>query len=110
MNDFTAVLGPPLMNTIIVLNAAKAPTSDIELRKVIIHAVNKAKIVDEEMAGTAMVADSLFPKDAPYCDVDLTPRWDYDFEKAKMMNCPRIITDATEETKEEKTDTGLIIS
>ena len=26
--------------------------------------------------------------DAPYCDVDLTPRWDYDFEKAEFLNCP----------------------
>ena len=23
----------------------------------------------------------------PYCDVDLTPRWDYDFEKAVLLSC-----------------------
>lgn len=87
-NDFQVVNGPPLMNTIIVMNAAKAPTDDIQLRKVIMHAVDKASIVDSELAGSAIVADSLFPKDAPYCNLDLTPRWDYDIEKATLMNCP----------------------
>jgi ABC-type oligopeptide transport system substrate-binding subunit len=108
-NQFAVTHGPPLMNTIVVMNAAKAPTDNIQLRKVIMHAIDKASIVESELAGSSMVADSLFPKDAPYCNVDLTPRWDYDIEKAKLMNCPRIITDATEEAKEEKTDTGLII-
>jgi len=87
-NDFQVVMGPPLMNTIIVMNAAKAPTSDLALRKMIMHAVDKASILTRELAGSASVADSLFPKDAPYCDVDLTPRYDYDFEKAQYMNCP----------------------
>ena len=52
------------------------------------HAIDKASIVAKELAGSASVADSLFPKDAPYCEVDLTPRYDYDFEKAQYMNCP----------------------
>lgn len=87
-NTFETKFGPPLMNTIIVLNAAKAPTDDVEVRRTIIHAIDKAAIVDKQMAGIEQVADSLFPKDAPYCNVDLTPRWDYDFEKAKLINCP----------------------
>eukprot|EP00971_Amphidinium_carterae_P046943 924389-Amphidinium_carterae.1 len=58
------------------------------------HAVDKASIIDAEMPGMAQVADSLFPKDAPYCNVDLTPRWDYDLEKAQLMNCavPETVT------------------
>ena len=32
--------------------------------------------------------ENLFPKTAPNCDVDLTPHWDYDLEKAKFINCP----------------------
>merc|ERR1712054_377411 len=86
-NEFAVLHGPPLMNTIIVMNAAKAPTNDINLRKVIMHAIDKASIVDTEMAGSAMVVDSLFPKDAPYCNLDLTPCWDYDLEKAELLNC-----------------------
>merc|ERR1712045_646371 len=60
----------------------------------IMHAVNKAAIVDAELAGSSVVADSLFPKDAPYCNIDLTPRWDYDIEKAQLMNCPTVISDS----------------
>lgn len=79
--------GPPLLNQIVVINAAKAPTSDIEVRRLIMHSVDKGAIVAKELHGQAEVADSLFPKDAPYCNVDLTPRWDYDLEKAQLMNC-----------------------
>jgi len=88
-NRFEVSMGPPLMNTIVVMNAAKAPTDDLQLRKIIMHAVDKASIVEAELAGSAQVATSVFPKDAPYCNVDLTPRWDYDLEKAKLMNCPQ---------------------
>ena len=65
----------------IIMNANKAPTDDLTLRKVIMHAVNKAAIIDKELFGMAEPVDALFPKNAPYCDVDLTPRWDYDFEQ-----------------------------
>jgi nickel transport system substrate-binding protein len=106
-NDFQVMNGPPLMNTIVVMNAAKTPTDDIQLRKVIMHAIDKASIVDAELAGSAVVADSLFPKDAPYCNVELTPRWDYDIEKATLMNCPTIVT--TDATATDDTKTDLII-
>jgi len=84
----TTILGPRLFNQIIVMNAAKEPTDDIEVRRLIMHSIDKAAIVQKEMYGQASVADSLFPRDAPYCDIALTPRWDYDFEKATLMNCP----------------------
>jgi len=108
-NKFQVMNGPPLMNTIVVMNAAKAPTDDIQLRKVVMHAIDKASIVDKELAGSAMVADSLFPKDAPYCNVDLTPRWDYDIEKAKLMNCPPALASATEGSEDDDTNLGLIL-
>jgi len=99
-NQHSSVLevthGPPLMNTVIVINAARSPTDDLQLRKVIMHATNKAAIVEKELAGSSRVADSLFSKDVPYCDVDLTPRYDYDFEKAKLMNCPIVLEDKEE--------------
>jgi ABC-type transport system substrate-binding protein len=91
---FDVTMGPPLMNTIVVMNAARQPTSDVELRRVVMHAIDKTAIVEAEMAGSARVADALFPRDAPYCDVDLSPRWDYDLEKAKLLNCPVTVTDA----------------
>jgi ABC-type transport system substrate-binding protein len=84
----TTILGPRLLNQIIVMNAAKSPTDNIHLRKVIMHSVDKSAIVSKDLYGQASVADSLFPRDAPYCAIDLTPRWDYDLEKATLMNCP----------------------
>eukprot|EP00971_Amphidinium_carterae_P177859 3527479-Amphidinium_carterae.1 len=83
------------------------------------HAVDKASIIDAEMPGMAQVADSLYPKDAPYCNVDLTPRWDYDFEKAQLMNCPAATATVTvtvqgdvqtaESSGDDDDNTGLIL-
>merc|ERR1711971_434486 len=86
--SFHVFLGPPIMNRIVIINSNKAPTDDLKLRKVIMHAVNKAAIIDKELYGLAEPIDALFPKNAPYCAIDLTPRWDYDIEKAKLLNCP----------------------
>ena len=77
-----------LQNRNIVFNTAKYPTDDLQTRKVIIHAVDKASIVEEVTSGIDAPVDSLFPKDAPYCGADLTPKADYDFEKAVFLNCP----------------------
>jgi len=64
------------------------------------HSVDKSAIVSQDLYGQASVADSVFPRDAPYSDVDLTPRWDYDLEKATLMNCPsQTLSDAN--TKDE---------
>ena len=86
--DFHVYFTEPLQNRVIVLNTAKAPTNDLQVRKVIIHGVNKAAIIDKELAGLDEPVDALFPKDAPYCRVDLTPRWDYDLEKAQLLKLP----------------------
>jgi ABC-type transport system substrate-binding protein len=86
--DFQVMHGPPIMNTLIVMNAKKSPTDDVQLRKAIMHAIDKASIVETELGGASVVVDAVFPKDTPYCNVDLTPRWDYDFEKAQLLQCP----------------------
>jgi hypothetical protein len=85
---FDVFLGPVIQNRLIILNGAKHPTDDIELRKAIIHAVDKAHIIEKELYGSAAPVDSLFPKNAPYAGVDLLPRWDYDNQKARMLQCP----------------------
>jgi len=104
----TTILGPRLYNQIIVINAAKSPTDNIHVRKVIMHSVDKSAIVSQDMYGQASVADSLFPRDTPYCDIDLTPRWDYDLEKATLMNCPsQMLSDAPAHNKDD--DLPLIL-
>jgi len=107
------IIGKTMQNRMVVVNANKAPTNDLKLRKVIMHAVNKAAIIDKELYGFAEPVDTLFSKDAPYCDIDLTPRWDYDFEKAQMLNCPaepaQSSTSSTASEEEDGIDVTLVI-
>jgi len=90
-SQFTVVFSAVLYNSMVLINSGKAPTNDIALRKTIIHAVNKAAMINDPALGIgsdlAKPADRMFPVTIPYSDVALTPRWDYDFEKANMLNC-----------------------
>lgn len=88
--DYSVYFGPVLQNRMVILNGNKAPTDDIEVRKAIIHAVDKSTIIESEMNGMEEKEENLFPKTAPNCDVDLTPHWDYDLEKAQLINCPTV--------------------
>jgi nickel transport system substrate-binding protein len=85
---FHTFMSPVLMHSLVIINSGKEPTTDIALRKAIIHGVDKASIIEKEFGGLGDPVDRLFPSSAPYSDVALTPRWDYDFEKAQMLNCP----------------------
>ena len=58
-------MGPVLQTRIVILNGNSVPTDNIETRKAIIHAVDKAAIIDAEMSGYAEVADSLFSRNMP---------------------------------------------
>lgn len=76
-----------LQNVILLLNSGQPPFDDINVRKTVIHAINKAAFVEKELKGLQQVVDNVFPLEAPFCDIDLTPRWDYDFEKAVLLSC-----------------------
>jgi ABC-type transport system substrate-binding protein len=76
-----------VQNVIIILNTGKPPLDDINVRKTIIHSINKAAIVQNELKGLQQVVDNVFPLQAPYCDIQLSPRWDYDLEKAVLLSC-----------------------
>lgn len=77
-----------LQHSLLVLNTNKAPTSDITLRKAIIHAINKGKFIEEEFGGLERPVDQLLPRSAPYSDIDLNPKYGYDSDKAFLLNCP----------------------
>ena len=76
-----------LQNVILILNSGQPPFDDINVRKTVIHSINKSAFVEKELKGLQSVVDNVFPRESPYCDVDLTPRWDYDFEKAVLLSC-----------------------
>jgi nickel transport system substrate-binding protein len=75
-------------NSLLLLNTAKAPTDDINVRRAIIHALDKAIFVEKEFAGLEQPASQLMPFSLPYTDVDLTPKLSFDFDKAATINCP----------------------
>ena len=81
-------LTEPIMNRIVVMNTARTPTDALSVRKAIIHSIDKDRIIKKELGGLDEPAESLFPKDAPYSGAHLTPIPDYDYEKARMLNCP----------------------
>lgn len=106
--QYYSFLTDPLQNRIVILNSAKAPTDELTVRKLIIHGVNKAAIIDRELAGLAEPVDTLFPKTAPYCHVDLTPRWDYDLEKANFLRCPQSSAVKVEEKTDWAATVGIV--
>jgi ABC-type transport system substrate-binding protein len=87
-NDLSVFHSEDINNAIVLLNSGKAPLDDINLRKTIIHAIDKKTIIDDNLGGIFKPVDNVFPMDAPYCDVSLTPHWDFDLEKAEFLNCP----------------------
>mmetsp|Transcript_18424 Transcript_18424/g.25979 ORF Transcript_18424/g.25979 Transcript_18424/m.25979 type:complete len:649 (+) Transcript_18424:69-2015(+) len=87
-NNLSVFHSEDVQNVIILLNSGKPPLDDINVRKTIIHAIDKKKIIDDNLGGLFKPVDNVFPLDAPYCDVDLTPRWDFDIQKAEFLNCP----------------------
>jgi ABC-type transport system substrate-binding protein len=101
--NFNVVWTGVLMHTLVILNSGRAPTDDINLRKAIIHGVDKASIIQSELNGIGQAVDRVFPRSAPYSSVELTPRWDYDYEKARMLNCP------TTSGSDEDVDMGLAL-
>ena len=77
-----------LQNALAVMNTGRAPTNDIKTRQAIIHAVNKAIFIEKEFGGLELPIAELLPLSAPFSNVDLSPKWSYDLDKAKFLNCP----------------------
>jgi nickel transport system substrate-binding protein len=87
-----------LQHSLMVMNTNKHPTSDITVRRAIMHAVNKARFIEAEFGGLEQPVGQSLPESAPYCNVDLSPKWSYDFEKAQLLACPVVVS---------KSDSGL---
>ena len=45
-------------------------------------------IIESELSGFESPTSQLFSQNAPYCGADLTPKFNYDLEKAHRLNCP----------------------
>lgn len=74
-----------IQHSLLVFNGNKAPMDDIAVRRAVIHAIDKSTFIEEQFAGLEEPVAQLLPKSAPYCNVDLSPKWDYDLEKAELI-------------------------
>lgn len=81
-SDFEVRHTEAIMNTAVILKI-----DNIQLRKTIIHSVNKGTIIKEQLSGMEQPVSQLFQTSAPYCSLDLVPKFDYDIEKAGLLNC-----------------------
>ena len=52
----------PIMNSVVIMNS----DIDIEVRKTVVHAVNKGHIIEKELGGIEAPVYQLFPEAAPY--------------------------------------------
>ena len=91
-----------IQNSVVILNL-----DDLDLRKTIVHAVNKQKIIDDVKGGLEQSVYQLFPLSSPYCNHQFTPVFGYDLEKAKLVNCPLVPAAAAEKKPWAKDDTDL---
>jgi nickel transport system substrate-binding protein len=77
-----------LQHSLLVMNTNREYTNDVNVRRAVIHAVDKAEFIENEFAGLEQPVSQLLPYTAPYCNVDLSPKLSYDYEKAVLLNCP----------------------
>ena len=63
----------------LLLNASSPLTKDKRLRTAIEHAIDKNEIINTVLYGKEVKADTLFTRDTPNCDIELTP---YEYDKA----------------------------
>ena len=93
--DLNVFIGEDVQNVVLLLNSQRLPLNDFRVRKAIIHAIDKKRMIDKELGGFLTPVDNLFPRSMPYCDVDLTPHWDYDLEKSILLSCNLETSDNT---------------
>lgn len=81
---FTVEIGTTEGETIMAMNARRAPLDDVRVRRAIASAIDRQALVDGAMYGTATPIGSHYPPHAPGY-VDLTGVNAYDPERAKSL-------------------------
>lgn len=82
--DFSVSLSDPTSTRQIVMNTTDEILKDKYVRYALSYATNKAEISEGIFYGLEEVAETLYAKTVPYCDVDLEP-FSYDAEKAAAL-------------------------
>ncbi|MBB6674679.1 nickel ABC transporter substrate-binding protein [Cohnella nanjingensis] len=81
---FETSISDALASRALIVNTAKGPFADLDVRLALQHAVNKQALVDGVTNGVEKKADSIIASNFPYANVGLKP-YDYDMEAAKTL-------------------------
>ncbi|MDQ0898897.1 nickel ABC transporter substrate-binding protein [Paenibacillus sp. V4I7] len=74
----------PLTTRSVILNSAKAPTSEMNVRLAIQHGIDKAKMIQSVTLGLEKKADTIMASNFPYSNIDLKP-YAYDPKKSEQL-------------------------
>lgn len=80
MGGVETKVSEPLATRAMALNTKKFPTSDVNVRKAVLHAVDKAALVKHIFLDVEIQAETLFAPGQPYCNIGLKP---YGYDKAQ---------------------------
>ncbi|AXX91669.1 nickel ABC transporter, nickel/metallophore periplasmic binding protein [Malaciobacter molluscorum LMG 25693] len=70
-NKVKTKLSNPIASRAILINTKREITKDLEVRKALEHAVNKQAIIKGILNNKETIANTLFSKTTPYCNIDL---------------------------------------
>jgi len=80
MDNVVTEISAPLATRALAINSNRFPTNDLNVRKAILHAVNKDALVKHIFLDIEKQAETIFSPDKPYCNIDLKP---YGFDATK---------------------------
>ncbi|MCY9589899.1 nickel ABC transporter, nickel/metallophore periplasmic binding protein [Paenibacillus chitinolyticus] len=81
---FKTSISNPVATRTLIVNTAKGPFADLNVRLALQHAVNKKALVDGVTNGVEKVADTVISSNFPYANVGLKP-YDFNVETAKQL-------------------------
>jgi len=81
---FETSISDAVASRALIVNTAKGPFADLNVRLALQHAVNKTALVDGVTNGVEKVADTIISSNFPYANVGLKP-YDYNVETAKSL-------------------------
>ncbi len=70
---YTTLVSQPLSTRTVAMNSNRGFTRELAVRRAIEHSVNKEAIIKGVFLDTEIKADTLYPKNIPYCGIDLLP-------------------------------------
>lgn len=84
MPEYVTAVSQPLATRVVAINSKRGPTADLKVRQALLHAVDKSALVKAIFYGIEQQADTLYPADTPYCNLNLKP-FAYDLDLAKKL-------------------------